>query len=96
MTDQLKPKAWLIDHKHHCTGIEIACDDRSDVIEHWRKEGKATPLYEIPDGYQLVPIEPSRNQTIAGSKRSEIVASKLHYYEVDEIYRAMLKAARGE
>lgn len=54
MTDQLKPKAWLIDDRLHCTGIEVACDERADVIEYWKEEGKATPLYAIPEGYTLV------------------------------------------
>lgn len=41
MTNQLKPKTWLIDDRLHCSGVEIACCGRDDVIGYWQSEGKA-------------------------------------------------------
>ncbi|MEH6579562.1 MAG: hypothetical protein V7731_21090 [Amphritea sp.] len=61
MTDQPKSQAWLINDDYPCTGIIKRSKDGSHErsVEHWMKEGKATPLFAIPEGYQLVPVEPS-------------------------------------
>ena len=58
----LKPVAILIDDRRHTTGVESA-DSLSSrgltidgAIEYWGDQ--VTPLYAIPEGYHITPIEP--------------------------------------
>jgi len=51
----IKPVAYLIDDKE-VFGIH---DLFSTLLERYIKEGRAKPLYAIPEGYALVPIEPT-------------------------------------
>lgn len=50
----LKPAGYLIDDKE-VFGVH---DLFSNLMERYIKEGRAKPLYLIPEGYHIVPIEP--------------------------------------
>ena len=51
-----------------------------------------TPAPSVPEGYVLVPIEPTVNQIVAGQDSGSIENSK----RIVRIYKAMLSAARSE
>ena len=50
------------------------------------------PAPSVPEGYQLVPIEPTVNQIVAGQDSGSIENSK----RIVRIYKAMLAAARSK
>ena len=52
----------------------------------------AYPAPSVPEGYQLVPIEPTVDQIVAGQDAASIENSK----RIVRIYKAMLSAARSE
>jgi len=85
MIEQLKPEAWLIDDSRHCTGIEVACDERADVIQYWQEEGKAVPLYAIPEGFYLLPIKATQEMVDA-------VRSEDYTWSIEGMYRIMTSA----
>jgi hypothetical protein len=54
----------------------------------------AAPVPSIPEGYQLVPVEPTREMKMAGL-HADIPVS-LSFTEVTAIYKAMIAAAKEE
>ncbi len=71
-------------------------EDGDKEIEGYLKHGMATALYEIPEGYQLVPIEPTIKMIEAGKNTFKAYCFHEDMAQSDDIYKAMLNAAKGE
>jgi len=54
--------------------------------------GRAAKAQEVPEGFALVPIEPTEEMVVRGAQSQ---GATVYYREVIAIYRAMLAAVRG-
>lgn len=84
----MKPKAYMYEMDgmvHNADFPEVVCSiyGEVEVGEPWTK----TPLYEIPDGYRLVPIVPTRGMRDSGR------IAQSNGVTVAEIWEAMVIAA---
>lgn len=103
---ELKPIAWL----HNKDGrVDIV---HKEVKEVWEKIGKPAnfcreivacktenytiPLYQIPEGYALVPVEPTIRMKNAAWYEYDKVAELDAYPDAKTIYTAMITAAIEE
>lgn len=59
---------------------------RAIVNAHWHRPSPPQGAQSVPDGWKLVPVEPTREMVIAGSQASE-------YHYPDRIWDAMLAIA---
>jgi hypothetical protein len=81
---KLNPKAWIIG--------DGAVTEYKDTAKRYKQMGDTViPLYAIPEGYALVPIEPTDGMTFIGqSMRYESLNS------IGSIYKAMIAAAQDK
>ena len=80
----IKPAGYMYDNSA-VFGIH---DISSLTLEKRIKEGRVTPLYAIPEGYALVPIEPTEEMLKVYADTSIAPISTLSKHG----YKAMLKA----
>lgn len=84
----VRPLAWIRLCSDGCYEGPIAdCDKRMDAAR--RASGAWTPLYAIPEGWQLAPKEPTLDQCFAGANAPAEDCD----YSIPAIYKAMLEAA---
>lgn len=84
MTDQLKPAAYILckhgmiaagDYQEYLQAVIVGeSEDGDKEIEGYLKHGMATPLYEIPEGYQLLNIADLRSLTFSFDSREKLEA----------------------
>lgn len=93
--NEQEPVAWLQTSVEDGVDTVIARTHKPDKFnaEWWRFD----PLYlhpapSVPEGYVLVPIEPTVNQIVAGQDSGSIENSK----RIVRIYKAMLAAASSK
>ena len=97
----IKPIAYLINDREHCTGIhsvqsmkDVGLTEKT-MQDRW---GDAlVPLYAIPEGYALVPIEPTSRMLYASEETQlrEFCTSSRQSRQHDiagQIYAEMIKA----
>ena len=97
MTDQLKPCPCCIDAEEQDLSMPTACDGIEYVVcqlcglrvdaESWDY------LTRIPEGFALVPIEPTVKMLKASVKTYEVDFFGFKSAWPSDIYKAMLKAA---
>ena len=56
---KLKPVAWKCEDTTQEGGGHVSITERSDLVEVLKSytEAKITPLYELPEGHVIVPVE---------------------------------------
>ncbi len=91
---ELKPTAWIV-YQYGCRTPddceeyeEIMSAEEFDAVpnkDKYLQHGMAAPLYDIPEGCQMVPIHANNTMRLAGQAAMPTTA----YH----VYKAMLKAA---
>jgi hypothetical protein len=86
--------------KLHANEVETRIE-AADLIERLRAELdalKSSPVPSIPEGYQLVPVEPTFKMQRAGmyTESNPDDPVSLTFREVTAIYKAMIAAAKEE
>lgn len=86
----MKPVAW----QFYSNGKWLTPDSQDGNFRDWADSNgyETRDLYVIPDGYVLVPVEPTRNQ-LAAIWRPIV---KPNAIGVNDVYDAMIKAAQEE
>jgi hypothetical protein len=94
-----EPVAWIVEHDDYPTEVELIneLDHAPEIIGQEEAKGwRFTPLYAapqpaIPEGFVLVPVEPTDEMIDAG-------ADAINFYRVDVMraYTAMVLAAQQE
>jgi len=98
------PIAYMYEYTWPMDGSPVWRRDSQEWYGQQAKSSRpiyAKPMPSIPDGYQLVPIEPKYSMVTAGMDvgvrpESPVRVLYLSMEEVTELYRAMLAAAKEE
>lgn len=96
----MKPVAWLC--KNKSTGrVFVDLNDIRYSNTRERNDWESTPLYAIPEGFVVVPVEPTGKMIDAWfdqlSKNGfHVEGSDLTISDAVATYKAMLKAAQEE
>lgn len=98
----MKPVAWAVncDLGSGIKGI-FECRERAMDFCHSVSKTHITPLYALPEGHVIVPVEPSEKMIEAWFDRLDkngynITGSDLSIIDAVQTYKDMLKAAQEE
>lgn len=91
MSKELKPVAWMWEHY----GIHTTTN-KSNALDLERFGVNLTPLYAIPEGYALVPVEPTVEMLKSGANEIPVAFCPDDFdpfeYDAKMAYKAMVKA----
>jgi hypothetical protein len=92
----IKPAAWLVSDG----GSQFITTKEDELNNAIRFNWTVTPLYAIPEGCVVVPVEPTRRQINLGGKAILHNGGEGEMCEIEAdaelAYKAMIKAAQEE